>query len=157
MAGNGGRTLANRDDAASVLTRLSRVTAEDTRRWGTMTVHEMLCHLSDAFRAGLAEPPVAKPMRVMGLRGPVAKWVALSLPLPWPHGIRGPAEVDPKRGGTKPAEFAADRDRVEARLRRFIAEVGDGVPHPMFGAMTRADWLRWGWLHMDHHLRQFGR
>jgi hypothetical protein len=27
----------------------------------------------------------------------------------------------------------------------------------MFGAMTRGDWLRWGWLHMDHHLRQFGR
>lgn len=150
------RTLADSAQADLVLARLARVTPDAQRRWGTMTVHEMLCHLSDAFRAGLGEPPVAKPMRVMGLRGAVPKWVALSLPLPWPHGIRGPAEVDPKREGTKPAEFTADRDRVEARLRRFIAEVGDGAPHPMFGTMTRADWLRWGWLHMDHHLRQFG-
>jgi hypothetical protein len=26
----------------------------------------------------------------------------------------------------------------------------------MFGSMQRTDWLRWGWLHADHHLRQFG-
>ena len=29
--------------------------------------------------------------------------------------------------------------------------------HPMFGPMTAADWMRWGYLHADHHLRQFGR
>jgi hypothetical protein len=30
-------------------------------------------------------------------------------------------------------------------------------PHPIFGRITRAEWLRWGYLHADHHLRQFGR
>jgi hypothetical protein len=29
--------------------------------------------------------------------------------------------------------------------------------HPFFGPMSREDWLRWGYLHADHHLRQFGR
>ena len=29
--------------------------------------------------------------------------------------------------------------------------------HPMFGPMSAADWMRWGYLHADHHLRQFGR
>ena len=29
--------------------------------------------------------------------------------------------------------------------------------HPMFGPMTPEDWMRWGYLHADHHLRQFGR
>jgi hypothetical protein len=29
--------------------------------------------------------------------------------------------------------------------------------HPMFGGMTAKDWMRWGYLHADHHLRQFGR
>jgi hypothetical protein len=28
--------------------------------------------------------------------------------------------------------------------------------HPIFGAMSERAWLRWGYLHMDHHLRQFG-
>jgi hypothetical protein len=31
------------------------------------------------------------------------------------------------------------------------------MPHPMFGAMTTLEWMRWGYLHTDHHLRQFGR
>jgi hypothetical protein len=29
--------------------------------------------------------------------------------------------------------------------------------HPIFGRMTEAEWMRWGYLHTDHHLRQFGR
>ncbi len=29
--------------------------------------------------------------------------------------------------------------------------------HPMFGPMMETDWMRWGYLHADHHLRQFGR
>jgi len=28
--------------------------------------------------------------------------------------------------------------------------------HPILGGMSDAAWLRWGYLHMDHHLRQFG-
>jgi hypothetical protein len=28
--------------------------------------------------------------------------------------------------------------------------------HPFFGQMTEKEWMRWGYLHADHHLRQFG-
>jgi Protein of unknown function (DUF1569) len=28
--------------------------------------------------------------------------------------------------------------------------------HPIFGRMTEEEWMRWGYLHVDHHLRQFG-
>jgi hypothetical protein len=28
--------------------------------------------------------------------------------------------------------------------------------HPLLGTMSNAAWLRWGYLHVDHHLRQFG-
>lgn len=150
------RTLANPGDRDQVLGRLSRLTPDRERRWGTMTPNEMLCHLSDAFRTALGELRPAPIPAMFGLRGPVVKWVALSLPLPWPHGIKGPAEVDPKRNGNKPAEFAGDRERVQTMAMRLVDEAGDETPHPMFGSMTRADWLRWGWLHMDHHLRQFG-
>jgi hypothetical protein len=30
-------------------------------------------------------------------------------------------------------------------------------PHPMFKKMSEGQWMRWGYLHMDHHLRQFGQ
>ena len=32
----------------------------------------------------------------------------------------------------------------------------DGRCHPIFGRLSRTAWLRWGYLHIDHHLRQFG-
>ena len=28
--------------------------------------------------------------------------------------------------------------------------------HPLWGRMSEWEWGRWGYLHTDHHLRQFG-
>jgi hypothetical protein len=42
-------------------------------------------------------------------------------------------------------------DRFTRRPRGF-----DLPDHAIFGSMSEADWMRWGYLHMDHHLRQFG-
>jgi len=33
---------------------------------------------------------------------------------------------------------------------------GFSVAHPIFGRMSLWEWQRWGYLHTDHHLRQFG-
>ena len=149
-------TLANQTDLEAVLGRFIRLQPDSPRRWGRMSAPEMLCHVADAFGMALGRLPVAERMTLYGLSGPIMKWLALSLPLAWPHGIRGPAEVDPLRQGTRPAAFAADSERVVRLTRQFAAEIGPESRHPMFGPMTRADWLRWGYLHCDHHLRQFG-
>lgn len=86
------------------------------------------------------------------------KWAALYLPLRWPPDIPTRPEIDQlKGGGTKPADFAADVARVESLLRAFAAAQGTGcAEHPIFGPMSPKAWLRWGYLHTDHHLRQFG-
>jgi hypothetical protein len=66
-------------------------------------------------------------------------------------------EVDQEIGGTQPVEFARDRSELEALIERFVVKRGSDLqPHPMFGRMTTEQWQRWGWRHMDHHLRQFG-
>jgi hypothetical protein len=51
-----------------------------------------------------------------------------------------------------------DLAQLEALLERITAQAKtlDGRWHPIFGRMSDAAWLRWGYLHMDHHLRQFG-
>jgi hypothetical protein len=57
-----------------------------------------------------------------------------------------------------PVDFASDRAGLEAVLALFVEEAGrpDRPAHPVFGRMSEAAWLRWGYLHADHHLRQFG-
>jgi hypothetical protein len=62
------------------------------------------------------------------------------------------------RGGTPPVEFIQDRQKLISTFQRFCSELKEPcLPHPVFGPMTREDWWRWGYLHADHHLRQFGR
>jgi hypothetical protein len=88
----------------------------------------------------------------------VLKWIVLYAPLPWPGGIPTSPEIDQQRFGTRPVDFAADLARVEA-LMEFVTTRPPDFPwqgHPLFGPMSTAAWLRWGYLHLDHHLRQFG-
>ena len=142
---------------ADLVSRLERVTPDAVRLWGTLTPGEMLCHLGDAARRildsagrkGHARPP----------RRPVYKLLALYSPLPWPKGrIKTRPEADPRLGGTRPGRFAEDRAAATAGLRELAVAPPELFPpsHFMFGKMSAADWRRWGYLHTDYHLRQFG-
>jgi hypothetical protein len=137
-----------------LIVRLGRLEPTSQRRWGTMTAHEMLCHLADSFAAVLGD--IRASSNETWLSRTVVKWIALHTSLPWPEGVPTRPEVDPKRQGTKPFEFERDRTRVVELLQRFVRPDTRCVRHPGFGAMTREEWLLWGYGHLDHHLRQFG-
>ena len=122
-----------------------------------MSAHQMVCHLSDSFRMALGQKPVCD---ATGWRQrTIVKWIVLYVPVPWPAGIRTRPELDQERDGTMPGDFAADIAELEALLDRVATqkERVDGRSHPIFGSMSAAGWLRWAYLHTDHHLRQFGR
>lgn len=148
------KTLACAQDKAEVLRRLQALDPESPRRWGRMSARQMVCHLSDSFLAVTGQKEVS--LAVGLLYRTVLKWIALYVPLRWPAGIRTRPELDQLVGGTKPARFAED----VARLQRLVEKVTSAEPgwhqHPRFGRMSDGEWLRWGYLHMDHHLRQFG-
>ena len=150
------RTLARQRDKTEILRRLRRVHPESVRRWGRMSAHQMVCHLADSLRMSTGEIPVN--LATSLLKRTMLKWAVLYLPLRWPAGILTSPEIDQERGGTKPADFAVDVAQLEALLDVVTARTQslDRQFHPIFGRMSAAAWLRWGYLHMDHHLRQFG-
>ena len=86
------------------------------------------------------------------------KWIALDGPMPWPKGIPTFPEVDQEVGGTRPEALEADLKRLEDALQNFLDGVREGRcgSHQAFGRFSQSQWLRWGYLHADHHLRQFG-
>ncbi len=141
----------------SALDRLGVITPKSPRQWGRMTAHQMICHLSDSFDVPMGGMTVSM---IDGLlQRTVMKFGALYVPLRWPHGASTRPEIDQQAGGgTKPGDFEADRARLHAAMLRFAAAKPDfdWRPHPFFGAMSRWQWMRWGYLHTDHHLRQFG-
>ncbi len=122
-----------------------------------MTVAQMVCHCTDAFLLPLGERP-AKRAKTPPIPLGLYKWIALNTPMQWPKGIKSVPEMIQGLGGTPPTDFVADRVALLRVLDRFAERRGSGwPPHPFFGEMTAAEWLRWGYLHSDHHLRQFGR
>ena len=148
------RNYWNAPDRAQLVERIQRVGAESPRRWGKMTSHQMICHLGDAFRGALGLLEVQP--RAFGLEC-VVKWPALYVPGPWPRGYPAPREINQVAGaGTRPLVFVEDRDRLLLLMERFTPAGVSGRRHVLFGRLSVWEWGRWGYLHTDHHLRQFG-
>jgi hypothetical protein len=151
------KSLASDRDRESILSRLASLEPGSTRQWGRMTPHQAVCHLSDSFRASLGMRPT-KPADAGPLKRWLIKWAALYLPLQWPKGIPTRPENDQLIGGSAPATFDGDRRELVRLISEFAgpSEAFASVFHPLFGRMPAAQWRRWGYLHADHHLRQFG-
>jgi Protein of unknown function (DUF1569) len=150
------KTLARDTDKAEIVRRLRTLRPDSTRRWGRMSVHQMVCHLADALRMASGEKPTK--LNTGLLQRTAVKWAALHMPFPWPPGIPSSPEIASEFGGTQPVEFAADLAQVEALLEQMTSTPPGVVrpPHPLFGPLSETEWLRWGYRHLDHHLRQFG-
>jgi hypothetical protein len=150
------KSLMNSRDRAEILKRLANLRSDSRRHWGKMSSQQMVCHLSDSFNAALGE----KEVRLSGtiIHRTFVKWVALRAPFPWPRGVRTMPEVDQEIGGTRPTQFDQDMKALEIVIERFTQKpsVISWHPHPLFGKLSDGDWMRWGYLHMVHHLRQFG-
>jgi hypothetical protein len=156
MTRNRMKTLASPADKEEILARLCAIRPESPRRWGRMNAHQMICHVSDALRVGMGGK-APKPIGGWASRT-LVKWAALWLPVHWPRGVPTVPECEAGVGGTPPAEMARDLSELRQLLDRFtsLPHADKLPPHPIFGKMSEREWMRWGYLHIDHHLRQFG-
>lgn len=149
------KSIRNARDRAELLRRLRTLTPDSPRRWGRMSAHQMVCHLCDTWRVTLGErdvTPVGNPFART-----VVKWLMLYTVVPIPKGVATTEELDQQRGGTAPTEFAADVEALAALMERSAArDTPEPNEHPFFGSLSRAQWARINYRHMDHHLRQFG-
>ncbi len=150
------KTFSNQNDKAEIIARLRQLRPETQRLWGKMTAHQTICHLNDAFKAREGEKSSSPALNWFSRS--VMKWIALESSLQWPRGVKTRPEFDQLIGGTPPEDFERDCAQLEARIERFCqpSDASKYHPHALFGQMTEAEWLRWGYLHCDHHLRQFG-
>ncbi|MFO7823615.1 MAG: DUF1569 domain-containing protein, partial [Cyclobacterium sp.] len=77
--------------------------------------------------------------------------------LPWfPKNVKTAAPFETK-GKINPEVFEEEKLLFVSCLQQFAAP-GQvfTAPHPFFGPLNTQEWGKVVWLHMDHHLRQFG-
>jgi Protein of unknown function (DUF1569) len=150
------KSLSRSRDRDELIQRLRRLRADSTRRWGRMSAHQMVCHLNDSLLVATGQRAVSHAISLPSRT--IIKWIALYLPLRWPPGILTRPEIDQEAGGTTPIDFAADVARQVTLLEDVARQPQTlrGSVHPIFGRLSERTWLRWAYLHTDHHLRQFG-
>ena len=149
------QNLSNSKDLADLLDRLDDLTHRHRPSWGRLTVQGMLCHAADQFRIMNGDIPTTRRHNFLS-QNMMKWWILRSTRLP--RLMPTAPEIDPRFGnGTHPTSFENDRYVLKKMLLSFpISRESDLVKHPRFGKLTKLEFGRLAYLHLDHHLRQFG-
>lgn len=150
------KTIFDAEAKALMLKRIAAMKPDSKALWGKMNARQAICHLADQLRFAIGEMKVAGKAGFFGRN--VAKYLVLS-GMPAPKGkVATMPELDQLTAGTKPVEFEQDRQALYALIDVVCAKGADfaWAVHPIFGELSRKQWGKLIWLHLQHHLSQFG-
>jgi hypothetical protein len=130
--------------------RLAALRPDTPRKWGTMSVDQMLRYVNTTLQLHLGD--ITAPRERNPLPRSVMKFLVLNLP--WPRGAPTLATLAAKQE----YDFAHERQRCLQVIDKFISKRLDEEwpENPIFGKVTGTDLSRLQAKHLDHHLRQFG-
>lgn len=149
------KNILNATDREAVYKRLETLTEDAPAHWGRMNVNQMVCHLADQLRVAFSDIKTVDrsnwftrvPMKHMALLG-----------APAPKGkVKTAPEIDQaETKGTPPTDLASDIEKLKEIILQLDQTKTGFQPHPLFGQMNQRQWGRMVYIHMDHHLKQFG-
>lgn len=150
------KNILNLKDKHEILYRLSNLEPSARAMWGKMNVNEMLCHLADQLRLGLGIKDAEYTGNIIEEK--LLKWLVL-WGIPTPKGkVETAKELKQGLGGTKPTSFECDLKKLKDLIEDFdITFKAESRRHPAFGSLNKKYWGRITYLHIDHHLKQFGK
>lgn len=144
-------SLFNPDDNQQMIERIEKLTPETTALWGRMTVDQMLRHCAAPVDVATGKLTLKMPV-LLGLLGRMLKKKVLRKGLD-KNSPTAREFVFRDRSDFETAQHELiERYRMLANNRAYITV----LKHPFWGKMSYEDWDRLLWMHLDHHLRQFG-
>lgn len=145
------RSIFDSSERKRLLQRLDALTPDAPARWGGMSAHQMICHLTDALTSSAAASP--EPGTGVLARFPFKQLVIYILP--WP---KGKLQSPPDLLATQPSDWAGDLRQLRTQLER-VGQRGPAGTWPASEVFGHLSGRQWGALlrtHIDHHLKQFG-
>ena len=131
--------------------RINILTATTQHQWGKMDVAQMLAHV---------QIPMGVALGTNSVRG---NWLMkLILPLfkknlydekPWKQGL--PTDQSFIMTGQS-RDFDKEKNQLLDKINGFSESNMINEKHPVFGKLTKEQWSKATWKHIDHHLKQFG-
>ncbi|MEK6154422.1 DUF1569 domain-containing protein [Flavobacteriaceae bacterium 3-367] len=134
-----------------VLQRVRSLHQGSERKWGKMTVGQMVWHCQYPLEIAIEN-------KKGGKKGnPLIRWFfkkSLYNDTLWRKNL----PTTPKAKAMEEKDFITERKKLEQLLHDLYAlrERTEWNPHPLFGSFTHEQWGQLEYKHLDHHLRQFG-
>jgi len=150
------KNLLQAETRNEILSRIDKLTPDAKRQWGKMNVNQMLRHTTFGLQNAMDEMPVSgKPPNA--LMRSLMRFVIMKTDLPTPKGKAETfKEFNTVENKINPTDFNAEREQLKNALNRFPNASKYGKESPLLGPMTKEDWARLNYGHLDHHLKQFG-
>ena len=146
-------TLENPSAVAEIVARFNQLSPNSAARWGTMQVTEMLLHCTLANQFIIEDnTPYRKPT----LKERLKQFACFHIITKLPHNRKGPARLQTKHQ-IDVQQFEAQKTAAIISVLRLADYQGPITSiHAALGWLTKKQWGIISWMHMDHHLRQFG-
>jgi hypothetical protein len=136
----------------TVLGRTNKLSPSSQAQWGKMDAAQMMAHVTKILELSTSNEKRSQ-IFIGRLLGPSGKREIFSKGMP-KNSATGPAFKI-----TEPKDFQKEKERLHQCLEKIWQGGEAGLskqPHPFFGKLTPSEWSRLHYLHVDHHLRQFG-
>ncbi len=134
-----------------IIYRINKLTPQSQPQWGKMNVSQMLAHLQ--MPIGVAVGTHTLPRTLFGrIVGPLVKPMMYS-EKPFKHDM--PTDKSFIMTG-KEKDFEKEKNSFLNLVSNFKEKNVVNEVHPFFGRMTKEQWSKAMYKHIDHHLQQFG-
>ena len=147
------KSLFDKDTYSDIMQRINNLGPQTQRQWGKMDVAQMMAHCKEAFKVPLSDHKY--PRIFLGiLMGWVMK-AKLYNESPWGKNL----PTAPTFLIKDQRDFNTEKKELTELITQFNAAGPDKVgnfPHPFFGKLTKEQWGKGMYKHLDHHLQQFG-
>ena len=148
------KNLFEAETVKEIADRMAQLRPDSPRQWGKMNPAQALAHCSGSMEMAVGEnnPPRALIGRLVG-------WWAKKSMLVNQKPLPRNSPTDKSLVVTDDRDLTVEKQRLRELIDRFAAG-GPGActkhPHPFFGSLNPPEWAALMYMHLNHHLQQFG-
>ena len=130
--------------------RLNTLRPDSPRKWGSMTVDQMLWHVNQFLAASLGEATLKT--QKSPIPAPIMRFFVIYMP--WPKA----APTNKSAVASGKHDLEAERARCRDLIAKFVSRPvhGEWPVDPSFGGSSGVFASKLQAKHLDHHFRQFG-
>ena len=133
-----------------IINRINKLTPDSKALWGKMNAGQMLAHLQ--MPIGVADVTHQLKRTFFGrIVGPMVKSILYN-EKPFKRSL----PTDKSFLMTDRKDFEKEKQKLLQMIGHFSETNIVNETHTFFGKLTKEQWSKGTWKHLDHHLQQFG-